>query len=196
MPIGIQSFEKVIENQNIYVDKTEYVYNLVHINMPYFLSRPRRFGKSLLLSAMKAYWEGRKELFEGLKIEELEKDNHDAWQPYPVLYFDFNKDNYNGNDVLEEILEDHLTGWESRYDGYHFHQKGKGVYNPYSLLNALADREFDAYWYETGTPIFLVDRLKTICFDARKFTDGTLYARVGVSFDSKTRQLTEWKVMA
>lgn len=318
LPVGIQSFEKIIENHNIYVDKTEYVYNLVHTNVPYFLSRPRRFGKSLLLSTMKAYWEGKKDLFKGLKIEELERDNPDAWQSYPIFYFDFNGKNYQSEQALETLLDESLSDWEAlygganengleerfknllrvaseqtgkkcvvlvdeydkplletmenkelaehnkavfkgffstlksedvyirfifitgvtkfskisifsdlnqlrdismsmdyseicgiteeemrdvfmpeieamadeqgltveeclaklkkEYDGYHFHQKGKGVYNPYSLLNALIDREFDAYWYETGTPTFLVDRLRSICFDARKFTDGTLYA--------------------
>ena len=62
LPVGIQSFEKIIENNNLYVDKTEYIYHLVHTNVPYFLSRPRRFGKSLLLSTMKAYWEGKKNM--------------------------------------------------------------------------------------------------------------------------------------
>lgn len=320
LPIGIQDFEKIIENKNLYVDKTEFIYHLVHTGVPYFLSRPRRFGKSLLLSTMKSYWEGKKELFKGLKIEELEKDNPEAWQPYPVLYFDFNRDNYNRQEVLEGILEDHLTDWESRYeitptpkqtfavrfsrviraavaktgrrcvvlvdeydkplletmenkelvehnkavsrgffsilksedayirfifitgvtkfskvsifsdlnqlrdismsmdyaeicgiteqemkdtfmpeiellaeeqelscteclnrlkkeyDGYHFHQKGKGVYNPYSLLSALEDREFDAYWFETGTPTFLVRKLRENCFDAKKFNNRTIYA--------------------
>ena len=318
LPVGVQSFEKIIENQNIYVDKTEYIYKLVNTNVPYFLSRPRRFGKSLLLSTMKAYWEGKKELFKGLKIEELEQRNPDAWQSYPVFYFDFNGKNYQKGQALETILDDLLSGWElsyqvakengleerfkkllraasektgkrcvvlvdeydkplietmdnkelvehnkavfkgffsslksedanirfifitgvtkfskvsifsdlnqlrdismsmdyadicgiteqemrdvfmpeiramadeqeitvdeclgrlkQEYDGYNFHQKGKGVYNPYSLLNALADREFDAYWFETGTPTFLVNRLRTMCFDTRKFTDGTLYA--------------------
>ena len=320
LPVGIQSFEKIIENNNLYIDKTEYIYRMAHTGVPYFLSRPRRFGKSLLLSTMKAYWEGKKELFRGLKIEELESDNTEAWQEYPVFYLDFNRDNYNGTEVLEGILEDHLIDWESKYsvtptekqtlavrfkrviraafeqsgkrcvvlvdeydkplleimenpellkhnkevfkgffsnlksedeciqfifitgvtkfskvsifsdlnqlrdismsmdyseicgiteqemrdnfgpeierlakeqdlskeecleklkqeyDGYHFHQKGKGVYNPYSLLNALMEREFDAYWFETGTPTFLVNRLKAMRFDAHRFTDGSLYA--------------------
>ena len=73
IPVGIQSFPDIIENQYMYVDKTEYIYKLVHRGKPYFLSRPRRFGKSLFLSTLKAYWEGKKELFKGLKIEELEK---------------------------------------------------------------------------------------------------------------------------
>ena len=94
LPIGIQSFEKLISDSFLYVDKTEYIYRLVHNNVPYFLSRPRRFGKSLLLSAIKAYWEGKKDLFKGLKIEKLEQENPDAWKPYPVFYFDFNGVNF------------------------------------------------------------------------------------------------------
>ena len=78
LPVGIQAFEKIRTDNFLYVDKTEYIYRLAHNNVPYFLSRPRRFGKSLLLSAMKAYWEGKKELFEGLAIEELERDNAGA----------------------------------------------------------------------------------------------------------------------
>ena len=88
LPIGIQDFEKLRTAGNLYVDKTEYIYRLVETRTPYFLSRPRRFGKSLLLSTMKAYWEGKKELFQGLRIEELKKD--EIWEAYPVFYFDFN----------------------------------------------------------------------------------------------------------
>ena len=88
LPVGIQDFEKIIKSGNLYIDKTEFIYRLVHTEVPYFLSRPRRFGKSLLLSTMKAYWEGKKELFKGLKIEELEKNNPDAWIKYPVFYLD------------------------------------------------------------------------------------------------------------
>ena len=89
LPIGVQSFEKLRQGGYIYVDKTRYVYNLVHSAGQYFLSRPRRFGKSLFLSTLKAYWEGKRELFEGLAIVELEKDNSEAWEPYPVFCFDF-----------------------------------------------------------------------------------------------------------
>ena len=115
LPIGIQDFEKLRKEGCLYVDKTEYVYNLVHTGMPYFLSRPRRFGKSLFLSTLRAYWEGRKDLFEGLKIEELEKDNKDAWKKYPVFYFDFNKKNFQRSTALEEVLDEHLRSWESLY---------------------------------------------------------------------------------
>ena len=115
LPIGIQSFEKIRENNNLYVDKTELIYDLVHTDVPYFLSRPRRFGKSLLLSTMKAYWEGKKELFSGLRIEELEAENDQAWEEYPVFYIDFNRDNYKSHNKLEEILDYHLSQWESVY---------------------------------------------------------------------------------
>ena len=94
LPIGIQGFEKIRTDHFLYVDKTTYIYQLVHNNVPYFLSRPRRFGKSLLLSAMKAYWEGKKDLFAGLAIEKLEAGNPDAWKSYPVFYFDFNGANF------------------------------------------------------------------------------------------------------
>ncbi|MBR1812708.1 MAG: ATP-binding protein [Lachnospiraceae bacterium] len=115
LPIGIQSFEKLREEGFYYVDKTEYVYRLVHDNVPYFLSRPRRFGKSLLLSTLKAYWEGKKDLFRGLKIEELEKQTNDAWKPYPVFYFDFNGVNYQRSGALEEALDIQLKRLENQY---------------------------------------------------------------------------------
>ncbi|MCL2131178.1 MAG: ATP-binding protein [Lentimicrobiaceae bacterium] len=86
LPIGIQDFEKLRKGNNVYVDKTMHIYNLLQSDAPYFLGRPRRFGKSLFLSTLKAYFEGKKELFEGLKIAELEKE----WKQYPVFYLDFN----------------------------------------------------------------------------------------------------------
>ncbi|MCR5405050.1 MAG: AAA family ATPase [Butyrivibrio sp.] len=115
LPIGIQSFEKLIVNHNLYVDKTEYIYRLVQTNVPYFLSRPRRFGKSLLLSTIKAYWEGRRELFEGLRIEALENNNPDAWLDYPVFYLDFNRADFSEKGVLEAIIEVQLGEWEKEY---------------------------------------------------------------------------------
>jgi hypothetical protein len=115
LPIGIQSFEKLRTDNFLYVDKTEYIYRLVHKNIPYFLSRPRRFGKSLLLSTLKAYWEGKRNLFEGLLIEELERSNTEAWQKYPVLYMDFNGQNYSQTSV-EDVLDGMLKEWESIYN--------------------------------------------------------------------------------
>ena len=325
LPIGIQGFEKLRTEDFLYVDKTEYIFRLVHNNVPYFLSRPRRFGKSLLLSAMKAYWEGKKELFHGLAIEKLEQDNSDAWKPYPVFYFDFNGENYEET-TIEEVLEQHLSEWEEiygdkykqntlgyrfekllemaakksglrcvvlvdeydkplleaiesknleehikkvfkgffsrlkkadeyiqfifitgvskfhkvsifsdlnqlrdismtedcaalcgiteaeigkyftdeikafaekrkmtvqecrealrrQYDGYHFHPDGEAVYNPYSLLGALLDRDFGSYWFETGTPTFLVRQLRKNRFDVQSFSDKTIFASEAVLKD-------------
>ena len=85
-PIGIQNFEKIRKEGYLYVDKTDLVYQLVKTGSYYFLSRPRRFGKSLLISTFEAYFKGKKELFEGLAVEKLEKD----WLTYPVLHLDLN----------------------------------------------------------------------------------------------------------
>ena len=90
LPIGIQGFEKLRTDNFLYVDKTEYIYRLAQNNVPYFLSRTRRFGKSLLLSAMKYYFEGRADLFKGLAIEKLEAEGENPWQTHPVFCFDFN----------------------------------------------------------------------------------------------------------
>ena len=317
LPTGIQDFEKLREKDFVYVDKTSYIYTLAHSETPYFLSRPRRFGKSLLLSTFQAYWEGKKELFAGLAIEDLEKDNPDAWQPYPVFYFDFNRDGYEKESSLENLLDTHLREWEKvygyedissslavrfqdllarayaqtgrrcvvlvdeydkplldslssapqvehnknvfksffgtlksydrylqfvlitgvtkfskvsifsdinqledisldddyagicgitreellgnfgpelermadarslstescldqlqkKYDGYHFSSGGPGVYNPYSLLNALKKRKFGSYWFETGTPTFLLKRMHQLHFDVKQLTDASL----------------------
>ncbi|EPF28484.1 AAA family ATPase [Treponema medium] len=309
LPIGVQSFEKLRRDGYIYVDKTTFVWNLVQASNPYFLSRPRRFGKSLFLSTLAAYFLGQKELFKGLYVEQAEtaqaaKEGRAAWQEYPVFYLDFNTGNYNGMEALMEnlniflyrleeiygrvaieetpakrfeglleraykktgkqvvILVDEydkpmlqtmgvnaalneqyrnmlkafysviktcdqyirfafLTGvtkfskvsifsdlnnlkdislhenyadicgitqeeleenfqpeiqalaerqkldrqqavsaLKQWYDGYLFHPAGKGLYNPYSILNAFDDKEIKSYWFSTGTPTFLVTFLK------------------------------------
>ncbi len=326
LPVGIQGFEKLRTDNFLYVDKTEYIYNLVHNNVPYFLSRPRRFGKSLLLSAMKAYWEGKRNLFSGLAIERLEEGNENAWKQYPVFYFDFNGANYNEDGALDKKISFLLQGWEDKYgsvnenntlaerfqkllvkakektglrcvvlvdeydkplldvvdsedlqnhnkalfkgffstlksydeyiqfifitgvskfhkvsifsdlnqlrdisldedysslcgitddeiktyfrpeiealshrqdiseedcldmlkrqyDGYHFHHNGAGVYNPYSLLTSFSTKEFGSYWFETGTPTYLINKVKNSSFDLRKFTDHTIYANEAILKD-------------
>lgn len=294
-PIGIQSFETIRKNGYIYVDKTEHIWRLATTGQCYFLSRPRRFGKSLLVSTMEAYFSGRRELFEGLKIAQLETE----WKQYPVIRLDLSGASYSSALVLSEKLSAFLTKYEQRfdittsgtvpsvrfeslidaiynkiglpivllideydkpvldnlsndaecealqsllqgfysvikskndyikfafftgvsklgklsvfsslnnltdisidlengnicgitdnelrdylsesvaemagfnsmsvddcftrleqyYDGYHFHPKSVGVYNPFSLLLALKKKEFGEYWFETGTPSFLV----------------------------------------
>ena len=110
-PIGIQSFESLIKDGYYYVDKTKLVYRLATTGRYYFLSRPRRFGKSLLLSTLHAYFEGKKELFEGLEIEKLETD----WTPHPILHLDLNTQKYDKPESLENILDEHLSEWEKLY---------------------------------------------------------------------------------
>lgn len=311
MPIGIQSFEDIRRGRYLYIDKTALVYQLVTMGKPYFLSRPRRFGKSLLLSTLKAYFLGQKELFEGLAIEKLEQE----WQVYPVLHLDLNARKYEKPDDLAAMLNQHLEIWEEiygdekrdrspeerfaaiirraheqtgkqvavlideydkpllqslgnnklmddyrltlkafygvlksadphlkfvfltgvtkfahvsvfsdlnqlndisldydyatlcgithqeltdnftpdlelmgkvqalsltetisrmvkQYDGYHFHPNREGVFNPFSTLSALQKKEFGSYWFQTGTPTFLVELLKKSEYDLRTLIDG------------------------
>jgi len=99
-PIGIQQFEKLREDEWVYVDKTRLIYELVQGGSCYFLSRPRRFGKSLLLSTLEAYFQGKKLLFEGLAIERLETE----WNAYPVLHLDLNAECYASLDELNNLL--------------------------------------------------------------------------------------------
>ncbi|MCR5685676.1 MAG: AAA family ATPase, partial [Lachnospiraceae bacterium] len=115
LPIGVQDFERLRKDGFLYVDKTEYIYRLAQSEQSYFLSRPRRFGKSLLLSALRSYFEGQKDLFNGLAIETLEGNGPDSWQKYPVFYFDFNKKNFRTDTALEEVLVSHLKEWERIY---------------------------------------------------------------------------------
>ena len=110
-PIGIQSFEHLRQSGYTYVDKTQLVYQLATTGKYYFLSRPRRFGKSLLLSTLKAYFEGKKELFDGLAIAGLETD----WTAYPVLHLDLNARNYINREALISELNRHLEQWEKLY---------------------------------------------------------------------------------
>lgn len=108
-PIGIQSFEKIRKGGYVYVDKTDLVYELAKGSI-YSLSRPRRFGKSLLISTLKAYFEGRRDLFEGLKIMDLEQE----WRHYPVVSFDFNlgeKENAKG-------LRSYILSTIAKYEGF------------------------------------------------------------------------------
>ena len=298
-PIGIQDFEDLQRNGYAYVDKTNFVYKLADEGKYYFLSRPRRFGKSLFLSTLEAYFQGKKELFEGLAIYDLETE----WKKYPIFHIDLNTANFREKDSLYTVLNDYLTTWEckygtreseatlalrfkgviaraaekegcgvvilideydkpilqtlrapelqaehraqlkafysvlktqdryikfafltgvtkfgkvsvfsdlnnltdismdhryisicgmtekelltnfkegiselaeangdteeatiaklkARYDGYHFEENTVGIYNPFSVLNTLSRLRYKDYWFETGTPTFLVDLLK------------------------------------
>lgn len=110
-PIGIQNFEDLRRNGYKYVDKTNFVYKLADEGKYYFLSRPRRFGKSLFLSTLEAYFQGKKELFEGLAIYDLETE----WKKYPIFHIDLNTANFREKDSLYNVLNDYLTGWEDKY---------------------------------------------------------------------------------
>ena len=111
LPVGIQTFEKIITNDCLYIDKTEYIWNMIHLSNYIFLSRPRRFGKSLLISTLQAYFEGRKDLFKGLAIEQLEKE----WTEYPVLRISMASGKHMEKDQLERYLGMRLAEYEGKY---------------------------------------------------------------------------------
>ena len=120
LPIGVQSFKVLRNDRYLYVDKTEYITQLVTSSRVYFLSRPRRFGKSLFLSTLAAYFLGQKELFKGLYLEKAEEEqavleSRAAWQEYPVFYLDFNTGNYNCMEALQENLNIFLSRLEDIY---------------------------------------------------------------------------------
>ena len=229
LPIGIQSFEDIRNQGFLYVDKTALIYKMATMGKPYFLSRPRRFGKSLLLSTIEAYFQGKRELFKGLAIEKLETD----WLEYPVLHLDLNAEKYTSIEALTCILERHINGWEDtwgkdtrenslsdRFIGVitrAYEKTGRQVvvlideydkpllqvfndeklqteylktlkafygvlksadrylrfvFNPFSLLNTLSFSRFGSYWFQTGTPTFLVELLKQSEYDLRTLIDG------------------------
>lgn len=328
LPIGIQSFEDLRENDYLYIDKSAYIWELVQNGKTYFLSRPRRFGKSLLISTMEAYFRGKHTLFQGLAMEKLEADKPESeqWVEYPVLTFSLSGGTYQSEDglaqrlsfalerfehqfgierapgrdlptefqqaiegayavtgrqvvvlvdeydkpLLEDVPEHTEQGERNRalfkgffsilkdedrylrfvfitgvtkfnkvsifsdlnqlkdisllpkyaaicgitedelqeklddrvlqlagtqkmkksdaylklmrmYDGYHFSKKGDGVYNPYSLFNALSDGEFGRYWFETGTPQFLYKALKQSGRPVSDFSDGIRATEMRIS---------------
>ena len=117
-PIGIQDFESIINGGYTYVDKTALIYRLVTEGKIYFLSRPRRFGKSLLVSTLEAYFKGKKDLFNGLAIDSLEKE----WAEYPVFHIDFNGGNFTKPDVLQSVIEGYVSSWEALYGKDPFNQ--------------------------------------------------------------------------
>ena len=229
LQIGIQSFEDISNQGFLYVDKTALIYKMATMGKPYFLSRPRRFGKSLLLSTIEAYFQGKRELFKGLAIEKLETD----WLEYPVLHLDLNAEKYTSIEALTYILERHINGWEDtwgkdtrenslsdRFIGVitrAYEKTGRQVvvlideydkpllqvfndeklqteylktlkafygvlksadrylrfvFNPFSLLNTLSFSRFGSYWFQTGTPTFLVELLKQSEYDLRTLIDG------------------------
>lgn len=141
-PIGIQNFEDLRNNGYVYVDKTELVYHLANINKTYFLSRPRRFGKSLLVSTLEAYFQGKKELFEGLAMERLEKE----WNVYPVLHIDFSMTKYTEFTDLTGQLNLNLLRWEDLYG------KNEVENTPAERFNGVIQRAYK----QTGKPVVVL----------------------------------------
>ncbi|MGP1460628.1 MAG: AAA family ATPase, partial [Bacteroides sp.] len=120
LPISTQDFEKLRNAGDLYVDKTQYIEKLFSLGTVFFLSRPHRFGKSLFLSTLKAYFEGKKELFEGLYIAKREEEiarwqKREPWEASPVLYFDFNAKDYESRDTLKRRIDAQLRELEKRY---------------------------------------------------------------------------------
>ena len=144
-PIGIQSFEKIRQGGYVYVDKTDLIYKIAKTGQYYFLSRPRHFGKSLLLSTMEAYFRGRKELFDGLAIASLEKD----WTEYPVLHLDLGGANYADMDALKEKLGRQLNDLESEY----------GVVRKYKTLPVRFETIIEAAYRKTGRQVVILYRI-------------------------------------
>ncbi len=146
MPLGIQSFEDLRNKDYAYIDKTKYIFDLSNSAKSYFLSRPRRFGKSLLLSTMKAYFLGQKELFDGLAIQELEESRENPWQEYPVLYLDLNAEKYTEEEDLINILNRNLQSWEE-------------YYNPSNIDKSLSGRFFNVIkkaYEQTGKQVVIL----------------------------------------
>ena len=178
LPIGIQTFRELRERDCYYVDKTAYIKRLLDAGKHYFLSRPRRFGKSLFLDTLKEFFEGNQELFAGLYIH----DRHDWTERHPVVRLSFGGGNFKEPGYLDTNVMAQLDGIEVAagvspryatapelggldrervrewYNGYSWRGTEK-VYNPYDLLLLFDSGEFAAHWFETGTPAFLVDTL-------------------------------------
>ena len=142
-PIGIQTFSNIREGNYLYIDKTEYVYRMTHSSAKYmFLSRPRRFGKSLLTSTLHSYFSGRKELFRGLAIEKLEKE----WVEYPILHFDMSTAKHADKEQLLQELNLKLSSYELVYG------KAEEEVNPNQRLMGLIKRAYE----QTGKKVVVL----------------------------------------
>ena len=142
-PVGIQTFSRIRQEGYVYVDKTDLVWQLAHYATYVFMSRPRRFGKSLLTSTLESYFRGERELFEGLKIMELEQD----WEQYPVLHLDFSTAKGQDNaQALREQLIFLLDDYVEKYG------RKKGAQTPGSLLSDLIKRAYT----QTGKQVAVI----------------------------------------
>lgn len=156
-PIGIQSFEKIRRNGYFYIDKTALIYRLVKTGSYYFLSRPRRFGKSLLISTLEAYFSGVRALFEGLALEQLEKE----WKKHPVLHLDLNIGKYDAPHSLDDILNKALLEWEAIYG------TGNSRFGIYSL--GFPNREVEEGFIRFLMPFYTRVNKAEAPFEIQKF---------------------------
>ena len=221
-PIGIQNFEKIRTEDFLYVDKTAEIYKLAKEGRYYFLSRPRRFGKSLLVSTMEAYFSGRKELFSGLAIEKLETE----WKQHSVLHLDLSGVSYTDESVLERVLSDKLAKWETLYGavntsdilGLRFKEVIESAYNKTGNQVAILIDEYVQVERTTSNGrIDLIIQTKEFVylFELKVNADADValrqidekgYARpfegdsrklfkIGVNFSTATRRIEDWKIV-
>ena len=215
-PIGVQEFESIRTGGYVYVDKTDLIYRLVSRGKIYFLCRPRRFGKSLLVSTLKCYFEGRRELFEGLAIDKLENE----WNSYPVFYLSFGGQNFVEPYQLDHVLEEFVANGEKLYGKDELAQT-LGSRFKQVLKNALLLRMISCFAVfiekETGegrsdcvveTPKYVYifefkrdgkadDAIKQIdkMGYAREYkADTRMIIKIGCNFSSKTGTVDGWKV--
>lgn len=166
-PISIQTFETIIDRKCVYVDKTDLVYELAMQHVC-FLSRPRRFGKSLLISTLDSYFSGKKELFKGLKIEALENE----WNEYPVFRIDFAGGNYAEPNELEKKINNLIGTWEKQYD--------KDVF--------IFEFKLDKSAKEA------LEQIDAMQYALPYLNDSRLLHKIGVNISSKSRTVEEWIV--
>ena len=181
LPLGVQSFKVLRNDRYLYVDKTGYLFRLVQSGRVYFLSRPRRFGKSLFLSTLAAYFLGQKELFKELYLEKAEEEQavqegRAAWEEYPVLYFDFNTGQYDTFQSLISRIQLFLSPLENLIEKnttdaiYIFEFKLSGNGTSQDAINQIRENDY-ATLYKAGE--------KKI-------------ALIGSSFDEKSRTIKDW----
>ena len=140
MPVGVQSFEAMRLGNFVYVDKTQFIPKLEKLSIAYFLARPRRFGKSLFISTLQAYFEGRKELFKGLAIEKFKAEAGSEWQSYPVLKLDLNAQKYTKEEDLLNILNEHIDKWKENYS---VQFESKDIYGAFAKIIQLLHEKFN-----------------------------------------------------
>ena len=176
-PIGIQSFEKLREEGYVYVDKTEMIYSLTHEGCVYFLGRPRRFGKSLLVSTLKSYYLGKKELFKGLAIEKLERE----WKTYPVFHLDFGAGTYTNAHALDQVLDSYLSECEKQY----------GVERPHITDFSLRFKKIieEAHRQSGLRAVVLIDEYDKPLLDVMDMENVVDYEGVKISYEDYNRNL-------